>query len=216
MPWFETWTGASATQHAWSLYAGLTVAPFGDIRKSGFRLRTVAGYGRYRYDGNLLINRQVVPTVFRGTVTFAELLAGYQVRWGPLTSKVFAGYYAELHVISPYNPSSHSHGRAEGIKLALENWLDFGGRWWASLDGSWTSANTSYWTRMRAAYRVWPKLSAGLEIGALGNVEFDAGRLGAFLRYETDNGELSASGGVSGDYAAPTNAYVSLNWLSRY
>ena len=84
--WWETWTGADATRNSWSLYSGLTIAPFGDIRKSGLRLRSVAGYGRYRYQGNLLINRQVEPTVFRGTVSFAEALAGFQLNWGPLTT----------------------------------------------------------------------------------------------------------------------------------
>ena len=122
----------------------------------------------------------------------------------------------EVRSILPLDPLSRSQGRAEGVKLALENWLDFGGRWWASLDGSWTSANNSYWSRARLAYRLWPKLSVGLEAGALGNVEFDAGRAGALLRYELSNGEISASGGISGDYATPTNAYASIVWLQRY
>lgn len=214
--WWETWTGAEATQQSWSLYSGLTIAPFGDIRKPGVRLRSVAGYGRYRYRGNLLINQKVEPTVFRGVVSFAEVLAGYQFSWGPLTTKLFAGYYMEVRNVLPRDPLSRSQGRTEGVKLALENWLDFGSHWWASLDGSWTSANSSYWSRVRLAYRLWPKLSVGLEAGALGNIEFDAVRAGVLLRYELSNGEVSASGGITGDSAASTNPYAGIVWLQKF
>lgn len=45
-----------------------------------------------------------------------------------------------------------------------------------------------------------PKLSAGLEGGALGNEEYSAGRAGGFVRFDLLDTELTLAGGFTGNY----------------
>lgn len=216
-PWGEVWAGAEATPDAWAVYSGTTIAPFGGLHAPGFRLRAVGGYGRYGYDGNRLVGgKVVVPTAFRGTVSFTEALVGWQVGLGSLTSKAFVGYAYETRLVSPHDPVTRLTGAASGVKLALENWVDLGPRWWGALDGSWSSVHSSYWTRARIGWRAIGRLSVGLEAGAVGNREYDAMRAGLLLRYEWSGGEVSGSFGTSGDYQRPTSPYASVNLLTKF
>jgi hypothetical protein len=149
-------------------------------------------------------------------VTFADLLAGYQASLGGLTIKAFAGATADLHGLDPFDPENDVRGDAIGWKAALEGWLNISPASWAALDLSYGSAHDSFASRLRLGYRLWPRLSVGLEAGAFGNSESESGRGGALLRYEWAGGEISASAGVSGDIERPANPYATLVWLARY
>jgi hypothetical protein len=71
-----------------------------------------------------------------------------------------------------------------------------------------------------------PALSAGLEAGAVGNLECDIVRVGGFVRYELASGEISLSGGASNDKvregagllsAAQASApFAMVSWLTRF
>jgi hypothetical protein len=74
----ETWAGADITSRSWLAYSGVTLALFGPIDSDGWRLRAVGGYGAYGYAGTRAISGQSSPQAFRGTVSFADLLLGYQ------------------------------------------------------------------------------------------------------------------------------------------
>ena len=208
----ELWAGADVTSHAWSLYSGLTYAPFGPLSAGGWRLRMVGGYGEYRYHGG----QQVGHATVYGTVTFADLLVGYQAKFAATTIKAFAGVSTDLHELDPDDPDNAVGDDAIGWKAVLEGWLDVTPASWAALDLSLASAHESFSTRLRLGYRLWPELSLGVEAGAFGNEESESGRGGAFIRYEWTGGEISVSAGVSGDIAEPTNPYGSVVWLSRY
>jgi hypothetical protein len=63
----------------------------------------------------------------------------------------------------------------------------------------------------RAGYRLGPRFSLGLEGGALGNEEYDAGRGGLFVKANLRNLELTLSGGFTGNYLEDEpSGYVSL------
>ena len=133
---------------------------------------------------------------------------------GPVTVKAFAGLAAAQYRVEPDDPETTIRGPGLGGKAALETWWNISDRAWSSVDVSWSSLHDSYAARARLGWRFLPALSAGLEAGGAGNRECDIVRLGGFLRYEWESGELSASErpvqrqAVAGRRAAPT-------WRSR-
>lgn len=216
-PWRELWAGAETTGQTWSAYTGMTVALGGAIRDNGWRLRSVSGYGRYHYEGYKFVGgHPVALTTIQGTSQFTDLLIGYQVGFGPLTLKAFAGASMDGHRLTPDDPSNATRGIAYGAKAALELWLNLSQAAWLSLDQSYASAHNTYSARARGGYRVVPPLSIGPEVGASGTSETQNGRLGGFLRYEWAGGEASASSGVTGDIAKPTTPYATVNVMLRY
>ncbi len=239
--WRETFTGADVTHDVWLLYSGVTLAPTSDIYSDGVRLRATGGYGQYRYQGHRAGDPNDTRRRFEGTVSFVEVLVGYQMRFGELTAKAFAGISAIDHVITPGDPIPSggllTQGLDYGVKGALELWLNLGSEAWTSLDTSWTSAHQTYAGRWRLGYRVLPTVSLGLEAGINGNALrgqrlLEDGslrealrpqtRAGLFARYEWNGGEISISGGVANsayDFGRTDGfdeLYGTANWLMRF
>jgi Cellulose biosynthesis protein BcsS len=210
------WGGADVTSRSWSVYSGVTLAPFGDLGGDGWRVRSVAGYGAYHYDGTRSVAGKLSPETFRGTIAFADVLLGYQKRYGPLTLKVFAGIAAEEYHLNLFDAENVGGGLDLGFKGLLETWLNVTERSWASLDLAWSSAHETYASRVRFGFRLSPALSLGLEGAAAGNAEYDGGRAGALARYTWEGGEIWASAGPSLDGSMTTGAYGTLNVLIRF
>jgi hypothetical protein len=176
------WAGGEAFHGLWSVYTGTSFAPFGGIREDGLRLRVVGGYSDY---GN-------------GTASFADLLVGYHAQLGPVTLKLFAGATGGAHL--PEDPFALPRGLEWGGKAVAEAWWNVTDEVWTSADLSWASPYSVYNGRLRLGWRLWPELSSGLE-GALAGTaaDRDVARLGGFVRYEWDSGELSLSAGLAMD-----------------
>ncbi len=222
--WREVWSGADASRNEWLVYSGITVAPFGHIHEEGWRLRLAGGYGGYKYLGNRSITEEADTQHFTAQTFFTDILAGYLVKWGPLTAKAFAGVAIIGHNISPVDPENIAIGDEMGAKAALEFWLNVGPDAFASLDLGWSTAHDTRSARSRIGYRMSPRFSVGLEAGINidaqgdcdlgwsdaadcdGQFQFDTAnttlldfsRGGGFVRYEWDGGEISASAGVAG------------------
>jgi hypothetical protein len=177
-----------AYSHVWSAYSGTTAAPFAGIQEDGVRLRLVAGYGADSYSGPRAVGAGSQIIKFNGTASFADALLGYHKQLGPLTLKVFAGLTATDRQIRPDDPETVIHGLGFGGKVALETWWNVGDQAWTSVDLSWGSLYQSYAARARLGWRFMPALSAGLEAGAVGNLECDIVRVGGFVRYELASG----------------------------
>jgi hypothetical protein len=154
------------------------------LYEPGFRLRAVGAYGRYHYDGTLLDNGAFVPTTFDGEDAFLSALVGYQFRPGRLIVKLFAGIEAEDQHIVPHDPHNSVQGSELGLRLQEETWLDISPRLYLSADASYGTAFQEYCALARLGFRVRPRFSLGLEGGALGNEEYDAGRGGGFVANE--------------------------------
>lgn len=213
---YELWSGADAAARAWSAYAGATFALTGDIRDDGWRIRSSAGYGNYAYTSSRWTGAVNVPVKFKGTQSFADILGGYQITLGALTVKAFAGATQESHVLVPFDDENSVSGGRWGAKLALETWLNIGEWAFLQTDAAWSSNFDAHMTRLRAGYRLDPAWSVGLETGIVGNASYEAGRVGAFGRYQWSRGELSVSGGVSGDRSGDTGTYGTVGILFRF
>lgn len=234
-PSVEAWTGAEIADDVWMLYGGATIAPSGGLATSGFRLRAAGGYGQYRYDGwSPALPGRITRHVAQ--VTFAEAMLGWQVRFGALTAKAFAGLAMLEHAVDPGITSALlTKGEDYGPKGALELWLDIGRSAFASFDANWTGAHDTYAGRLRVGYRLSGPLSVGLEAGVSGHASATnairlladerprpAARVGAFARYELSSGEISLSAGLAARrWEAAENpdvedVYATVNWLSKY
>jgi hypothetical protein len=56
-----------------------------------------------------------------------------------------------------------------GLKLVAESWLDVSPLWFLSADAAYGTAFQQYWSLARVGWRFGPRLSLGLEGGALTN-----------------------------------------------
>jgi len=223
---FEMWTGAEAFRRVWSLYTGATAAPVGGIAEDGVRVRVVAGAGGYRYGATRQLDGRMQPVEFEGSVTFADLLVGYQRQAGPLTLKALAGLAVSDHQLIPDDPHTRIRGPGYGGKLAVEVWWTIGERAWLSTDVALTTLHGGYYGRSRLGWRVLPAVSVGIEAGAAGNAECDLVRIGGFLRYEWARGEISLAGGWSNDALLAQGGsadlletsvpYAAVSWLTRF
>ena len=236
----EVWSGADVSSDVWLIYSGATIAPYSGIHENGLRLRAVAGYGQYSYQGFPSEKK------FDATTVFADVLAGYLYRLGPLTVKGFAGVSFVDHHVTPFDTENISIDGEWGPKGVIELWYNSGPRSWSSLDLAYTSAHDTASARMRSGYRIFPELSIGVE-GAF-NIDgqaqcklrlslqkgchldagdtdvksiLDFGRTGLFVRYEWTGGEVSVSAGGLGrvmdeDGAFNLDPYVTANWIMQF
>lgn len=208
IPKTEIFTGLEATDNATSGYLGFGYAFGKGLYESGWRLRAVGSLGAYDYQGSVFGE---APTTFDGRATFGAAMLGYQLRANALFLKVFAGIEAEDQDISPRDPENSVQGSALGARLVAEAWYEFSSRWFASADGSYGTAFQQYWSRARLGRRIGPRLALGVEGGALGNEEYDAGRGGAFARFDLRRLEVTIAGGFSGNYLEDEpSGYLSL------
>ena len=181
-PHAEIFTGLEASNNAISGYLGGGYAFGKGLYEPGWRLRAVGSIGRYDYQGTLFGSGADLATTFDGEGSYGAALIGYQFRSHALFVKMFAGIEAEDQQITPHDPDNSVQGSAVGLKLQAESWLDVSPTTFLSLDASYGTAFQEYWSLARIGYRVGPRLSLGLEGGALGNEEYDAGRGGGFVR----------------------------------
>jgi hypothetical protein len=204
----EIFTGLDATDNATSGYLGFGYAFGKGLYQSGWRLRAVGSLGAYDYQGTIFGEG---PTTFDGKASFGAAMLGYQLRADTLFLKVFAGVEGEDQDISPRDPDNAVQGTAVGARFVAEAWYEFSPHWFASADASYGTAFQQYWSRGRLGRRVGSRLSLGVEGGALGNEEYDAGRGGAFAKFNLRRLEVTIAGGFSGNYLEDEpSGYVSL------
>ena len=226
----EVWLGTDAGPHNWLVYSGATYAPWGDIHADGFRLRATTGYGHYDYHWDSKTKVDVDKT-------YADVLIGYQARFGELTAKAFVGW-AMLSDLDVPSATVRKAKFTTGFKTALELWLNLGSQGWTSLDVAYADTRETWSVRSRVGYRVLPTVSLGLEdivnhSSLTGQVQINRSsdrlignaRVGAFARYEWFGGEISASGGLTGDIQGDLGnidllqhpaAYGTLNWIIQF
>lgn len=233
--WREVWSGADVSSDVWLVYSGVTIAPWSHIHGDGVRLRVVGGYGQYHYEDKRLNANTIRWQGFNARTEFTDVLAGYLMRFGPLTAKAFTGASFINHDIDPFDDQTVAIGADFGIKGVIELWLNMGDHAWSSLDLSYSTAHDTGAVRFRSGYRILPNISAGVEaglnvdaqgkcrmqgqgqdrVGCLHDYEkaedpltlLDYSRAGVFLRYEWEGGEISASGGVLHPAFKPTEQF---------
>jgi Cellulose biosynthesis protein BcsS len=241
--WREMWLGADATKNSWLIYTGVTLAPLSkDVYSDGLRLRVNSGYGQYNYSkvpdfndkshcrGKRRTATACIPVDV--SISYVDALVGYQMRFGQLTAKVFAGLSTVDHGASIKDANNHALGREYGATGALEFWLNVGDHAWTSLDLSYTTAHDTAAARWRAGWRALPTLSIGPEMRFDRNEQSGSARAGAFARYEWVGGEISAAAGIARVLCDPENnncnqlenrnakveyePYATLNYLTQF
>jgi hypothetical protein len=215
-PRFETWSGVEVMGSAWSVYGGVLFAPSGSIDADGWRLRAGAAYGAYRYDGQRRDSNTGQQPRFEAAHHSVDLLVGYRQTLGPWVVKVYVGGTQEHHDVQPFDVLNEVTGGRLGVKAALETWLSVGEWGFLQADAGWSQPFSAFASRIRAGYRLSPAISLGPETAILGNTSYEAARAGTFVRYEWTSGELSASGGMSGDRDHATGAYGTFSVLFRF
>ena len=213
---YEAWGGAEATSHSRSYYGGMTTALSGDVRTDGFRLRSAAGYGTYSYTSPRWDGQKKTPVHFEGVQSFQDVMLGFQYAMGPWIVKVYAGWTQDQHLLSPFDTKNPVQGKSDGVKGAIETWLNVADKAFVQSEMNWTEVFNTYGGRVRLGYRINPALSMGLEAAANGNAVYDSGRAGSFARFEWSGGEISASGGVAGDRSSVQGGYGSAGLLFRF
>lgn len=210
-PRWETSSGFETSNNYASGYVGAGYAFGKGLQSTGWRARIVGAYGRYHYDGALFDGANYRDVTFNGQMGFAAAQIGYQFRPGTAFVKLYAGIEAEDQRIEPRDPNNSVQGTEVGLRLTAETWYDIAPRWFLSADASYGTAFQEYWSLARVGFRIRPKLSLGVEGGALGNEEYDAGRGGGFIRVNFTRLEATLSGGFTGDYLMDDpSGYVAL------
>ena len=133
-PTSEVSAGIDVTAHSWSVYSGFTSTFGGSILKDGWRYRITGGYGEYNYTSTRWTGASAIVVPFDGSVTFADILVGYQQTFGALTVKLFGGAAVQDHAITPFDVENRVQGQAWGAKGVVETWLNLGERAFGQLD----------------------------------------------------------------------------------
>lgn len=212
-PTLEVWAGADVTARAWSTWSGVTLSPWSGIHDPGWKFRVVAGGGRYRYDRAVATQTWSGQTEIAVTSGFMDALAGYQMVWGPLTLKTFAGIAAVGRLVDPADSAmvAEVFSHDIGVRTAAELWIDITSWSFGQLDVAWVSAGNELSARSRIGMRTIPELSLGLELAGLVQEGRRDARLGGFIRYEWMSGEVSFSGGVVGESTREAEPYATVN-----
>lgn len=219
-PLIEVFSGADVTENQYGFYSGGVTGALGPhLNLKGLRLRAVYGQGRYQYRSKRQVGPSQVETLFLGDSEFYEAMVGYEFRFADVIFKAYGGVVHEINHIDPTDVNNQLEGEETGGKLLLEVWRDFekelGARYWFSGYGSYTTGSEYYTVHGRVGMPVNSLLTVGLETGVFGNKEFDALRLGAFGKLKIGTGELTFSGGVSGDYEQPDALYGTVQYFTK-
>ena len=167
LTYYEGWAGADVASGNWSVYGGMAAALSGDIREDGWRVRSSTGYGRYRYQRPAFdaANRRVVWPEFRGQMTFADALIGYQRTFGPTVVKAYGGIAEESHDVRPgagsilaIDDENAVQGSRYGFKGVLETWTSLGDWGFVQADVNWSQPFQAYGGRLRTRLAVQSQL----------------------------------------------------------
>ena len=200
----------------------MTVAPFGALTEDGAeaarhrRLRGVPIFGRCAQRGRRRARQ--IPR--------HRLIRRPAGRLSPatraLTLKLYAGAMASRHMIDPFDPEAEVQGSGIGGKTVLETWWTLSEHAWAR-----SMCRTARCTTPMAAgcgsAGEWCRRSVDRHRGRRRTATSmgDSGRIGAFVRYEWAQGEVSASGGLMTDWAGiekidARGAYATISWMNRF
>lgn len=212
----ELFAGGAFSGDEWYVYSGLTQSLFDGITRDGWRVRAVGGYGRYHYRGFLNINGKATEVPVTGTQLVTEGLLGYQIQWGPMIGKVFAGISAQTHILDPVDIRNVKQGQSYGAKLVGETWWNIGQLGFASFDGWWSSNYGDVGLQARTGIRVTSWLSLGTEAAWFDGSDLEVIRGGAFAFLKSAYGDVQLAAGVSTSEDEDVTTYASLAYQLRF
>ena len=206
-PTIELFSGTGGTAESGYGYGGAVWSPRG-LYGAGWRFKSVAGGGTYRYRGGV--------GLVDGQFGFGEVMAGYQWRFDPITFKAYGGLHIEDHDLQRPDPSNPVQGTKAGVKGQAELWADLARLGFVSVDAGLSSLYASYSAKARVGIWIWNDLALGPEAGAIGNEEYDQGRVGAFARARLGGFAAVFGGGWAQDFDGEGRPYLLLSLESKF
>jgi hypothetical protein len=167
--WYSGYDAVRGSQYA---FTGAAVALNGDISRNGFYLRAYGSRVDYDLD----------PGDGRGYQ--ADLMLGYRVSLGNVFGGAYIGADWQNYRLRPDDPDAEVRGTEWGFKVAadvatLRNGLPY----YLALEGNYSTSFQTYWARARAGLNL-HGVTVGPEGIALGDVGFDAQRIGGFVIFD--------------------------------
>jgi cellulose biosynthesis protein BcsS len=167
--WYSGYDVARGSQY---VFTGASYALNGDLSRNGFYLRA---YGS-RVDFDL------DPGDGRGYQL--DVMLGYRVTLGKVFGGVYIGADYQNFRLDPDDPFAEVRGTEWGFKVAadvatLRNGLPY----YLGLEGNYSTAFQTYWARARTGLTL-HGVTFGPEGIALGDVGFDAQRVGGFIIFD--------------------------------
>ncbi len=152
-------------------YEGIIVALNGDMGRDGFFVRA---YGaRDDFDRNPGDGRQWQ----------ADLALGYMFSRNKIGYEIYAGVDYQNVKLSPDDPTAEVRGTEWGFKVGAGIETEKELPYYFSLEGQYSTAFDSYWARARVGLHR-DRFTFGPEAIVLGDDDFDAQRLGGFVRFD--------------------------------
>jgi hypothetical protein len=181
----------------------------------GFRLRAAGANGRYHaaitMTARFSWTATTLPTNFEGQAAYLAALVGYQYQPGRGSSNSSPASKPKTSISSRTTRTTRCRAVRSVSGCKPGSWLDLSERLFLSADATYGTAFQEYWALGRLGFRARPRLSLGLEGGALGNEEYNAGRDGGFVRVNFRDFETTLSGGFTGNYLEDdTSFYLAL------
>ena len=217
--WIATYSGADFAKDSFYSYSGAVISLQRDLSRSGFVFQGFAGYGSFEYD-----NAGVPGGRVDGDVTQLAAMLGYLfVRPGASVGIYFGGDYHNFD-LTPNDPTNSVNGSEAGFRVGGDVRL-FGPQHYVTLEGYYSTAFDTYWSRARAGLNL-GRVIIGPEAGAMGNIGYDAQRIGGFAMFKLDflgtknPGELTINAGYQflsddnggfGSTVGGEGAYVGFN-----
>lgn len=209
-PWATAWLGGGFTNGYQGGYVGFTSAlsPGRNLWNDTWILRGDFNYGRYGSISSITGDDEHVPT--HG----ADLMLGYQTKLGDSSFTWSVGPHYETHDNS--DPTVKLSGTEVGVRGLVEHYWQISPSFNVSSGASYSSAWQTWWAYGQLAYVLTPTFQFGPEISVFGNeAPYREFRAGAFFRWQTDLGNLSAGGGYRDPLTDGTTGYYVSFALSR-
>jgi Cellulose biosynthesis protein BcsS len=166
--WFS---GFDVVKDSRYYYDGIIVALNGDLGRDGFFVRA---YGsRDDFDRNPGDGRQWQ----------ADVALGYMFSRSKIDYEIYAGIDYQNVKLSPDDPSAEVRGTEWGFKVGAGIETEKELPYYFRLEGNYSTAFNSYWARARAGLRR-DRFTFGPEASVVGDADFDAQRLGAFVMFD--------------------------------
>jgi hypothetical protein len=199
-------------------FTGAAVALNGDLSRNGFFLRLYGSRVDYDLD----------PGDGRGYQV--DVMLGYRVNTPKIEGGLYIGADHQNYRLDPDDPTAEVRGTEWGFKVVADlATVREGTPFYFGLEGEYSTAFQTYWARGRVGLNA-RGFTFGPEAIAVGDLEFDAQRVGAFIltdlklfpRYPTElslfvghqflagsnDGTTGTAGGSEGTYAGIELTFV--------
>lgn len=162
-----------------------------DLGSDGFLIKTVVGYGEYKY-----AKKTAVAGHLHGKVTNAEIEVGYEWTYDQHLISVFIGPDYQRNTTDHFDPSNRSRGTKWGGQVGFEFITDPSKFFNAEFDTSYSTANHHYHVRFRPGVKVWDgRVRLGPEGSFSGSNSYKEQHLGGFITVHFDGWSASLHGG---------------------